>query len=179
MSKFEAQFENLDVHTSVMDSAMSSATTLSTPQDQVSPPCGPPWGPPWGPPNLCVDGHCTQQCCTGDVSHSTQQCCTGDVSHSTQQCCTGDVSHSTQQSCTSHMEAVSLLLVAIMDRVCCLARAFFCKAYTFCHHWKDLKLFTSLQSTIFLECSVFERVIYRVSIVLETQSLILACQIFI
>jgi charged multivesicular body protein 1 len=35
MSKFEAQFENLDVHTSVMDSAMSSATTLSTPQDQV------------------------------------------------------------------------------------------------------------------------------------------------
>ena len=35
MHKFETQFENLDVHTSVMEGAMSSATTLSTPADQV------------------------------------------------------------------------------------------------------------------------------------------------
>ncbi|ESO89781.1 hypothetical protein LOTGIDRAFT_218604 [Lottia gigantea] len=35
MSKFEKQFEDLDVRTSTMESAMGTATTLSTPQDQV------------------------------------------------------------------------------------------------------------------------------------------------
>lgn len=35
MSKFEGLFEDLDVHTQVMDSAMSTATTLSTPEGQV------------------------------------------------------------------------------------------------------------------------------------------------
>lgn len=35
MSKFEGLFEDLDVHTQVMDSAMSTATTLSTPESQV------------------------------------------------------------------------------------------------------------------------------------------------
>ena len=35
MSKFEDLFEDLDVHTQVMDSAMSTATTLSTPEGQV------------------------------------------------------------------------------------------------------------------------------------------------
>ncbi len=36
MSKFEGLFEDLDVHTQVMDSAMSTATTLSTPEGEVS-----------------------------------------------------------------------------------------------------------------------------------------------
>lgn len=35
MEKFEAQFEDLDVRTSVMDDAMGAATTLTTPRDQV------------------------------------------------------------------------------------------------------------------------------------------------
>merc|ERR1711902_196111 len=35
MDKFEQQFENLDVHTSVMEQAMGSATTTTTPADQV------------------------------------------------------------------------------------------------------------------------------------------------
>ncbi|KAK6186047.1 hypothetical protein SNE40_008158 [Patella caerulea] len=35
MSKFEKQFEDLDVRTSAIESAMGTATTLSTPQDQV------------------------------------------------------------------------------------------------------------------------------------------------
>jgi len=35
MGKFEDLFEDLDVHTQVMDSSMSTATTLTTPQDQV------------------------------------------------------------------------------------------------------------------------------------------------
>lgn len=35
MEKFESQFEDLDVRTSVMEDAMGTATTLSTPQDQV------------------------------------------------------------------------------------------------------------------------------------------------
>jgi len=35
MDKFETQFEDLDVRTSVMEDAMGSATTLSTPKDQV------------------------------------------------------------------------------------------------------------------------------------------------
>lgn len=35
MTKFEGLFEDLDVHTQVMDSAMSTATTLSTPESQV------------------------------------------------------------------------------------------------------------------------------------------------
>ena len=35
MAKFEDLFEDLDVHTQVMDSAMSTATTLSTPEGQV------------------------------------------------------------------------------------------------------------------------------------------------
>ncbi|XP_064640691.1 charged multivesicular body protein 1a-like [Lineus longissimus] len=35
MSKFESQFEDLDVRTATMDDTLSSATTLSTPQDQV------------------------------------------------------------------------------------------------------------------------------------------------
>ncbi|XP_002735402.1 charged multivesicular body protein 1a-like [Saccoglossus kowalevskii] len=35
MEKFEKQFEDLDVHTSVLEDSMSTATTLSTPTDQV------------------------------------------------------------------------------------------------------------------------------------------------
>ncbi|XP_065914948.1 charged multivesicular body protein 1a-like [Dysidea avara] len=35
MEKFESQFEDLDVHSQVMEGAMGNATTLSTPQDQV------------------------------------------------------------------------------------------------------------------------------------------------
>ncbi|CAH1780330.1 unnamed protein product [Owenia fusiformis] len=35
MEKFETQFEDLDVRTSVLEDAMGTATTLSTPQDQV------------------------------------------------------------------------------------------------------------------------------------------------
>lgn len=35
MEKFESQFEDLDVRTSVLEDAMGTATTLSTPQDQV------------------------------------------------------------------------------------------------------------------------------------------------
>ena len=35
MTKFEDLFEDLDVHTQVMDSAMTTATTLSTPEGQV------------------------------------------------------------------------------------------------------------------------------------------------
>ncbi len=35
MSKFEDLFEDLDVHTQVMDSSMATATTLSTPEGQV------------------------------------------------------------------------------------------------------------------------------------------------
>lgn len=35
MDKFEQQFEDLDVHTSVMEGAMGSATTTNTPADQV------------------------------------------------------------------------------------------------------------------------------------------------
>ncbi|PIK59028.1 putative charged multivesicular body protein 1a-like isoform X2 [Apostichopus japonicus] len=35
MEKFESQFEDLDVHTQVMESSMGAATTLSTPTDQV------------------------------------------------------------------------------------------------------------------------------------------------
>lgn len=35
MEKFESQFEDMDVRTSVMEDAMGSATTLSTPKDQV------------------------------------------------------------------------------------------------------------------------------------------------
>merc|ERR1712212_294363 len=35
MDKFEHQFEDLDVHTSVMEQAMGSATTTTTPADQV------------------------------------------------------------------------------------------------------------------------------------------------
>lgn len=35
MEKFESQFEDLDVRTSVMDDAMGAATTLTTPQAQV------------------------------------------------------------------------------------------------------------------------------------------------
>ena len=33
--KFESQFEDMDVRTSVMEDAMGSATTLTTPKDQV------------------------------------------------------------------------------------------------------------------------------------------------
>jgi charged multivesicular body protein 1 len=36
MSKFEDLFQDLDVHTEVMDSTMSAATTLNTPEDQVT-----------------------------------------------------------------------------------------------------------------------------------------------
>uniref|UniRef100_A0A914W763 Lon proteolytic domain-containing protein n=1 Tax=Plectus sambesii TaxID=2011161 RepID=A0A914W763_9BILA len=36
MDKFEQQFENLDVHTSVMEGAMSQATTMSAPEAQVT-----------------------------------------------------------------------------------------------------------------------------------------------
>jgi len=35
MEKFESQFEDLDVHTSVMEGAMSTATTSTTPENQV------------------------------------------------------------------------------------------------------------------------------------------------
>lgn len=35
MEKFESQFEDMDVRTSVMEDAMGSATTLSTPKEQV------------------------------------------------------------------------------------------------------------------------------------------------
>ncbi|EFX79032.1 hypothetical protein DAPPUDRAFT_305016 [Daphnia pulex] len=35
MEKFESQFEDMDVRTSVMEDAMGSATTLTTPRDQV------------------------------------------------------------------------------------------------------------------------------------------------
>ena len=35
MEKFEGLFEDLDVHTQVLDSTMSAATTLNTPEDQV------------------------------------------------------------------------------------------------------------------------------------------------
>jgi charged multivesicular body protein 1 len=35
MEKFESQFEDMDVRTSVMEDAMGAATTLSTPRDQV------------------------------------------------------------------------------------------------------------------------------------------------
>ena len=35
MGKFEDLFQDLDVHTEVMESTMGAATTLSTPQDQV------------------------------------------------------------------------------------------------------------------------------------------------
>ncbi len=35
MDKFESQFEDLDVRTSVMNDAMGSATTTTTPVDQV------------------------------------------------------------------------------------------------------------------------------------------------
>ena len=35
MDKFESQFEDLDVHTSVMENAMGTATTTSTPASQV------------------------------------------------------------------------------------------------------------------------------------------------
>ena len=35
MEKFESQFEDMDVRTSVMEDAMGSATTTSTPQNQV------------------------------------------------------------------------------------------------------------------------------------------------
>jgi charged multivesicular body protein 1 len=35
MDKFEQQFENLDVRTSVMEDAMGSATTLTSPKEQV------------------------------------------------------------------------------------------------------------------------------------------------
>jgi len=35
MDKFESQFEDLDVHTSVMENAMGGATTTSTPANQV------------------------------------------------------------------------------------------------------------------------------------------------
>uniref|UniRef100_T1JNW5 Uncharacterized protein n=1 Tax=Strigamia maritima TaxID=126957 RepID=T1JNW5_STRMM len=35
MEKFETQFEDLDVRTSVVENSMGTATTLSTPQDQV------------------------------------------------------------------------------------------------------------------------------------------------
>merc|ERR1712142_184940 len=35
MDKFESQFEDLDVHTSVMENAMGQATTTNTPASQV------------------------------------------------------------------------------------------------------------------------------------------------
>lgn len=35
MEKFEKQFEDLDVHTQVLEGAMGDAVTMSTPQDQV------------------------------------------------------------------------------------------------------------------------------------------------
>ncbi|KAJ8041190.1 Charged multivesicular body protein 1a [Holothuria leucospilota] len=35
MEKFESQFEDLDVHTQVMENSMGAATTLSTPAEQV------------------------------------------------------------------------------------------------------------------------------------------------
>lgn len=36
MSKFESQFEDLDVRSMTMENAMSNATTLSTPVDAVN-----------------------------------------------------------------------------------------------------------------------------------------------
>ena len=36
MAKFEDLFQDLDVHTEVMDSTMSAATTLNTPENQVT-----------------------------------------------------------------------------------------------------------------------------------------------
>lgn len=36
MDKFEKTFEDLDVHTSVMEGAMGAATTTSTPANQVN-----------------------------------------------------------------------------------------------------------------------------------------------
>ena len=35
MDKFESQFEDLDVHTAVMENAMGTATTTTTPASQV------------------------------------------------------------------------------------------------------------------------------------------------
>ena len=35
MDKFEAQAENMDVHSSVMEQGMGASSTLSTPADQV------------------------------------------------------------------------------------------------------------------------------------------------
>lgn len=35
MDKFESQFTDLDVQTSIMGDAMSSSTAISTPQDQI------------------------------------------------------------------------------------------------------------------------------------------------
>ncbi|XP_071957447.1 charged multivesicular body protein 1a-like [Antedon mediterranea] len=35
MEKFEGQFEDLDVHTQVLEGSLGNSTTLSTPQDQV------------------------------------------------------------------------------------------------------------------------------------------------
>ncbi len=35
MGRFEELFQDLDVHTQVMDSSMDTAMTLSTPHDQV------------------------------------------------------------------------------------------------------------------------------------------------
>ncbi len=35
MDQFEKQFEDLDVHTSVLETAMGTATTTSTPASQV------------------------------------------------------------------------------------------------------------------------------------------------
>ena len=35
MDKFEQQFENLDVHSAVMEQSMGAATTTATPTDQV------------------------------------------------------------------------------------------------------------------------------------------------
>lgn len=35
MDKFEAQFENVDVQTSIMEGAMSDSTAVSAPQDQI------------------------------------------------------------------------------------------------------------------------------------------------
>jgi charged multivesicular body protein 1 len=35
MDQFEKQFEDLDVHTSVMENAMGTATSTSTPTQQV------------------------------------------------------------------------------------------------------------------------------------------------
>lgn len=35
MDKFEAQFENVDVQTSIMEGAMSDSTAVNAPQDQI------------------------------------------------------------------------------------------------------------------------------------------------